>query len=78
MAKAYRILRCSEVRGVHIQFTAARYSWSRKRGHVNYDPLVELIHIAEGCCADHGRLSKAAALQDLQTVLRANPELCEL
>jgi hypothetical protein len=36
-----------EVRGVHIQFTAARYSWSRKRGHVNYDPLVELIHIAE-------------------------------
>ena len=35
----------------------------------------DLIQVAEDCCADHGQLSKAAALQNLQTVLRANPEL---
>jgi hypothetical protein len=37
--------------------------------------LADLIQVAEDCCADHGQLSKAAALQNLQTVLRANPEL---
>jgi hypothetical protein len=31
--------------------------------------------VAEDCCADRNQLSKAAALQNLQTVLRANPEL---
>jgi hypothetical protein len=42
---------------------------------MNYDPLADLIQVAEDCCADHGQLSKAAALQNLQIVLRANPEL---
>jgi hypothetical protein len=42
---------------------------------MNYDPLADLIQVAEDCCADHGQISKAAALQNLQTVLRANPEL---
>jgi hypothetical protein len=42
---------------------------------MDYDPLEELIHIAEEYCADHGQLSKAAGLQKVQTVLRANPEL---
>jgi hypothetical protein len=30
---------------------------------MNYDPLAELIQVAEDCCADHGQLSKVAALQ---------------
>jgi hypothetical protein len=42
---------------------------------MNYDPSADLIQVAEDCCADHGQISKAAALQNLQTVLRANPEL---
>jgi hypothetical protein len=42
---------------------------------MNYDPLADLIQVAEDCCADHGQLSKAAALQNLQIVLRANLEL---
>jgi hypothetical protein len=37
--------------------------------------LADLIQVAEDCCADHGQLSKVAALQNLQTVLRTNPEL---
>jgi hypothetical protein len=42
---------------------------------MNYDPLADLIQMAEDCCADHGQISKAAALQSLQIILRANPEL---
>ena len=42
---------------------------------MNYDPLADLIQFAEDCCSDCGYLSKATALQNLQTVLRANPEL---
>jgi hypothetical protein len=42
---------------------------------MSYDPLADLIRVAEDCCADHGQLSKAAALQNLQIILRANPEL---
>jgi hypothetical protein len=42
---------------------------------MNYDPLADLIQVAEDCCADSGQPSKAVALQNLQTVLRANPEL---
>jgi hypothetical protein len=42
---------------------------------MDYDPLADLIQMAEDCCADHGQISKAAALQNLQIILRANPEL---
>jgi hypothetical protein len=42
---------------------------------MNYDPFADLIQVAEDCCADYGQPSKAAALQNLQTVLRANPQL---
>jgi hypothetical protein len=42
---------------------------------MNYDPLADIIQVAEDCCADQGQISKAAALQNLQIVLRANPEL---
>jgi hypothetical protein len=62
---------------IHIPFTVPDYSArSTSEGTMNYyDPLADLIQVAEDCCADRGQLSKAAALQTLQTVLRANPEL---
>jgi hypothetical protein len=64
------------VAAIHIPFTVPDYSArSKSEGTMNYDPLADLIQVAEDCCADRGQLSKAAALQNLQTVLRANPEL---
>jgi hypothetical protein len=64
------------VAAIHIPFIVPDYSArSKSKGTMNYDPLADLIQVAEDCCADHGQLSKAAALQNLQIVLRANPEL---
>lgn len=40
---------------------------------MTYDPLVDLIHAAEEACSTCGLISKAAALRNLQTVLRRNP-----
>ena len=40
---------------------------------MTYDPLVELIHVAEKACTTCGLMSKADALRNLQTVLRRNP-----
>ena len=40
---------------------------------MNYDALVDLIHIAEEACTSCELHSKAVALKNLQTVLRKNP-----
>jgi hypothetical protein len=40
---------------------------------MTYDPLVDLIHVAEEACNTCGLISKADALKNLQTVLRRNP-----
>jgi len=40
-----------------------------------YDPLADLIHFAEQACDNQGQISKAAALENLQLVLREDSEL---
>ena len=40
-----------------------------------YDPLVEILQVAEESCESLGRISKASALRNLQTVLRADNDL---
>ena len=40
-----------------------------------YDALVDLIRVAEESCAECGHMTKALSLRNLQTVLRANPEI---
>jgi hypothetical protein len=40
-----------------------------------YDALVDLIRVAEESCAECGHMTKAVSLRNLQTVLRANPEI---
>jgi hypothetical protein len=57
-------------------FTVPDYSARcDKRGHDELRPVGRFYPGGRDCCADHGQISKAAALQNLQTVLRANPEL---
>jgi hypothetical protein len=61
---------------IHIPFTIPDYSArSTSEGTMNYDPLADIIQVAEDCCADCGYRSKAVALQNLQIILRGNPEL---
>ena len=40
-----------------------------------YDPLVEILQVAEESCESLGRISKASALRNLQRVLRADEGL---
>jgi hypothetical protein len=40
---------------------------------MNYDALVDLIHVAEEACTTCELHSKALALRNLQTVLRRDP-----
>ena len=40
-----------------------------------YDPLVEILHVAEESCESLGQIGKSAALRNLQTVLRADQVL---
>ncbi len=39
---------------------------------MQYDPLIEILNVAENCVEHAG---KAAAIRNLQIVLRANPSL---
>jgi hypothetical protein len=40
-----------------------------------YDPLADIIHVAELACEDQGQISKAVTLKNLQLVLREDIEL---
>jgi hypothetical protein len=40
-----------------------------------YDALVDLIRVAEESCVECDHMTKALSLRDLQTELRANPEI---
>ena len=40
-----------------------------------YDPLAEILQIAQESCESLGEIGKAAALRNLQTVLRADQGL---
>lgn len=42
---------------------------------LEYDPLVEILAVAEKACESVGQIGKAAALRNLQTVLRLDREL---
>jgi len=40
-----------------------------------YDPLVEILQVAEQSCELLGQIGKSGALRSLQIVLRADPSL---
>jgi len=40
-----------------------------------YDPLVEVLHVAEESCESLGQIGKSAALRSIQAVLRSDPDL---
>ena len=40
-----------------------------------YDPLVEILQVAEQSCELLGQIGKSAALRNLQIILRADPSL---
>jgi hypothetical protein len=42
-----------------------------------YDPLVEILRVAEKTSESLGQIGKSAALRNLQTVLRLDRELSE-
>jgi hypothetical protein len=44
---------------------------------LEYDPLVEMLYIAEKACESLGQIGKSAALRNLQMVLRFDRELSE-
>jgi hypothetical protein len=48
---------------------------ARKQGAMEYDALIDLLHIAEQSCEAMGQPSKVVAFRNLQTVLREDSEL---
>ncbi len=44
---------------------------------LEYDPLVEILRVAEETCESLGYIGKSAALRNLQTVLRSDQHLSE-
>lgn len=42
-----------------------------------YDPLIEILSVAEETCESLGQIGKSAALRNLKTVLRSDRHLSE-
>ena len=42
---------------------------------LEYDPLVEILQVAEQSCESLGQIGKSAALRNLQAVLRSDRDL---
>jgi len=42
---------------------------------MDYDPLCDILAVAAECCDRDGQISKAAALRNLEAVLRQDVEL---
>lgn len=42
---------------------------------MDYDPLADILEVAAEYCDEAGRISKAAALRNLENVLRQDAEL---